>query len=870
MAITTQERTNILKLTVGLFNAAPGANYLSEFTSVFEANGHNLAALAGTLGTTGAFQSLYPSFQTASEFATKFLTTLGLQGNTEAVDFVTAKFNAGVPKAQIIFDALVALDASTSAEFAAAKAILVNKAAVAENYSVTLGASSTSLETLQGALANVTADPASVTAANAANAGGNGQTFTLTVNQDSLTGTAGNDTFNAGAAQDGAGTLINTLQNVDVIDGGAGTDTLAVTHAAAATVAATIKNIENINVRFADAKADLNLGNATGVTTINVADSTTAGVVTGVGAVGTISVKSQNQNASFDGSTATTLALTLDTFGKSTASNTVDLGTVTAAKATTLNATLNNAYAIINSTAADAVTTLSIAATGTNTLSLVDSGAKVTAATVTGAGSVDLTATALTGALTKFDGAAATGAIKVAIQSSKAAVITTGSGADVVDVDTTVTAQTTVDTGAGNDAVYVGAQLGSFKSVAGGEGTDIINITDADTWTTANAALISGFETLDVSGGSNGKGAGYDQALVAFSTVQIDEAINGTLVGNVTLTNVADTSTLNIASKAKTDANFTTTKDVTVTLKDAAGTTAKGTAESTTVNVTINDGNKDDVADGNVTIVKYTAAGVENVTVNSVVGTTDGGTTGVKDNAYSTTFTAAVLDSVETLTLTGTTDIVFTALTNTGNTLTKVNAGAASGDITLNASAITTQVAYTGSSGVDTYTATNGGSIYGGAGNDQITLTVAGAGGKADTIILKAAGDVSFKDANADSKIDAAAVETITNFITAAAAVANTEEADVLDVTTFAFSGYARSAVNKGALANSVEGGSFATSITDFFADAAGDRGVAYGTNGGATYVFVDADKDGNWSSATDVAIKLAGVIDFAVTSLAL
>ena len=169
MAITTQERTNILKLTVGLFNAAPGANYLSEFTSVFEANGHNLAALAGTLGTTGAFQSLYPNFQTASEFATKFLTTLGLQGNTEAVDFVTAKFNAGVPKAQIIFDALVALDASTSAEFAAAKAILVHKSAVAENYSVTLGASSTSLETLQGALANVTADPASVTAANAAN-----------------------------------------------------------------------------------------------------------------------------------------------------------------------------------------------------------------------------------------------------------------------------------------------------------------------------------------------------------------------------------------------------------------------------------------------------------------------------------------------------------------------------------------------------------------------------------------------------------------------------------------------------------------------------------------------------------------------------
>ncbi len=219
MAITTQERTNILKLTVGLFNAAPGANYLSEFTSVFEANGHNLAALAGTLGTTGAFQSLYPSFQTASEFATKFLTTLGLQGNTEAVDFVTAKFNAGVPKAQIIFDALVALDASTSAEFAAAKAILDNKAAVAENYSVTLGASSTSLETLQGAVANVTADAASVTAANAANAGGNGQTFTLTVGEDKLTGTAGNDTFNGLIVQANDASAKDTLESFDVLDG---------------------------------------------------------------------------------------------------------------------------------------------------------------------------------------------------------------------------------------------------------------------------------------------------------------------------------------------------------------------------------------------------------------------------------------------------------------------------------------------------------------------------------------------------------------------------------------------------------------------------------------------------------------------------
>lgn len=286
MAITTQERTNILKLTVGLFNAAPGANYLSEFTSVFEANGHNLAALAGTLGTTGAFQSLYPSFQTASEFATKFLTTLGLQGNTEAVDFVTAKFNAGVPKAQIIYDAVVALDASTSAEFAAAKAILVNKAAVAENYSVTLGASSTSLETLQGALANVTADPASVTAANAANAGGNGQTFTLTNGTDVVTA----NVFNSGLVYvPGGNDRVNALQDEDVLTGTAGrTDnTLNVTLGnpndnGQATITPYLNNIQNINIDWTGATNALDLRNADATQSINIkrvtSDATNAAV----------------------------------------------------------------------------------------------------------------------------------------------------------------------------------------------------------------------------------------------------------------------------------------------------------------------------------------------------------------------------------------------------------------------------------------------------------------------------------------------------------------------------------------------------------------------------------------------------------------
>ena len=86
--------------------------------------------------------------------------------------------NAGESFGSVIFQALEAIEASTSADFAAAKAQLANKAAVAEYYSVELGKSSDSLEALQPVVANVTNNPASVQAAK--DALDPVQTFTLT------------------------------------------------------------------------------------------------------------------------------------------------------------------------------------------------------------------------------------------------------------------------------------------------------------------------------------------------------------------------------------------------------------------------------------------------------------------------------------------------------------------------------------------------------------------------------------------------------------------------------------------------------------------------------------------------------------------
>ena len=164
MAITAQERSDLIELAVLMFNAAPGATYLSELASIYESTGRNLAVVANILAGTPAYQQLNPNFQTAEEFATAFLTPLGLEANTTAREFVVARLNAGASKGQVAFEAMVALDAYTGddAAIVTAKAEVANKVEVSEYYSVTKAVAQTNLGTLQQVLASVTSDDATV------------------------------------------------------------------------------------------------------------------------------------------------------------------------------------------------------------------------------------------------------------------------------------------------------------------------------------------------------------------------------------------------------------------------------------------------------------------------------------------------------------------------------------------------------------------------------------------------------------------------------------------------------------------------------------------------------------------------------------
>lgn len=674
-----------------------------------------------------------------------------------------------------------------------------------------------------------------------------GETYVLTINQDTFTGTAKADTFTAGAAQNGAGTLINTLQGVDMLDGGGGTDTLNVTMLTNAAPA--LSNIEVVNARFA-AASTLDLASTTGITDLNVANSTAIGRFNNVGAIDKFSVANQTQNVVFDSSTAAALNIGLTSFGNATANNTLNLGITAAAKATTLNLTASSANVNVNSTVADAFSTVTVEATGANNVNFVDSGNDIKSMTVEGTGSVDFTTTAFTGDMTTFDASKNSGGVKAEITSGKAAAVTGGSGNDVFDMDGTAVGKTTVATGAGDDQVFVGNKIANFDSLNGGDGTDIINITDGAGFDKAGVAKISNFEVLDVSGGTGT----FDLGLKSFDVVQIDEAVNGVLTGGLNIKGASAGFQLDVASQAKVAGPFN--------LGFAQSIASSG---SVTIDVSINDGDNDGVADGDVGFTTSTTiAGVKTITVNSNVVTPD---TGVAAGKYTTTFDDLIVNAVETLDINGDSNVVFTALTNGGNTLTKIDASGSTGAVTIDASAIAKEIAYTGSTGVDTYTATKGGSIFGDAGNDVITLVAAGA---SDTVVYKSAGDVSFTNNTDATKIDAAAVETITNFETAAT---NAAAPDVLDFSNFGFTGYAAAGmVNKGLLANPLGGGAFAWSITDFFADAGGDRGIAFGTIAGPpvdTLVFVDVNSDGNWNAGDDLAIVLAGVNDFAFTDVA-
>ncbi|HNP51832.1 MAG TPA: hypothetical protein PKJ85_08565, partial [Nitrosomonas nitrosa] len=113
MAISDTQKEYIVGLVVGLFNAAPGANYLRELSNAIEA-GTSFEDLADFLVSTPQFQQdILKGNVTVSNQVSVLLNNFGLApGNTDpaspdaqAEQFFTDRLNAGADIGDVVIEA---------------------------------------------------------------------------------------------------------------------------------------------------------------------------------------------------------------------------------------------------------------------------------------------------------------------------------------------------------------------------------------------------------------------------------------------------------------------------------------------------------------------------------------------------------------------------------------------------------------------------------------------------------------------------------------------------------------------------------------------------------------------------------------------
>lgn len=617
-----------------------------------------------------------------------------------------------------------------------------------------------------------------------------GQTFTLTKSTvtgtfDNFTGTSGDDTFQAGpgAAETG-----------DVLNGGAGTDTLKIQQAGgtAVTIAPTLNSVEKVMLNEPTSGNDgidttLSLVNATGVTEVWADRVTDAdggaddGVeFTGFGKAVQLGIVSGDTSAA--GANRADVTFTLnDVTGTSDSATLVldgaSVDDVTIAGVETLN--------IKGQTASSRIDGTLNAAAATKLVFTGDKDIRIDATDINETNSYTVDASAFTGNLT------------------------------ITLEDQAAGKSTTVTGGSGNDKIYLGTGLDANDSIDGGAGTNTIGFTDAADLTAATGAKLKNFQIFDAAGAAVGT---YDMDLITgggTSSTITGVAVSADLGGAVTIDNLVDTGAVAI--------NATMTSALTIQQKGAGA--AGSNADTLTFNLSS--------ATGNITVASLVAADIETVTINSKA--TTGVTTGH-------TITATTFADATTVKFTG--DEQLTVTTLGAVAATNIDAsGMTDKFIMTNASSAATVLLLQGGSAGDTLkvsaTQLAGTVVQGNGGADTIDL---GAGAVAMTVKLAARTDST-----------ATAFDKVSNW---------NDGEDLIDVSAFAFSAAAQAVINNTSKVTITGAGANAT-FTISEADAVGffnngaNRAISYADNGTDTFVFIDANKDGNWSAADDCVILL-------------
>lgn len=607
MAITAETRKSIVQLVVTAYNAAPGTALLTELVND-SVGGSSLADIATKLTTSTTFNSIYPTFQTSTEFATEFLGKLVPEASAaalaEGIAVVEGVLNGGGTRADVILQAQTFLAAlsETDASFGSSAANFNNKVEVAEHHTITLELDSANITDLQNVLSTVTSDDATVQPAkdSAATSGGQqGQTITLTTGADAITGSAADDLIVATEA---------TLSSADVLDGGAGTDTLRYASSGAAAVSES--GFESKNIEIVSVTSD-----AVGGTTFDMS---------GVAGATTVRNFNSSQNLTVSGLGAVT-NVTLDNVGSP--DNTVMPATTVNYNAAATVGTNTQNVSLISNSNANGGTIGTLTANGIENFALTTSGgasglmgiASTSLDTVTVAGDQNLT---ISGMLVGADTVTATGFtgnLSVVLDSAgtaKDVSVTGGTGNDRANFSAGFEKDDSFDGGDGTDtlgvlnAVATGTPAGTLANV------EILDITDAATGT-VDMDNFAGVTKVILNAGIVAAGTSTIDDAVSGIEVELDENNTGSLVvdlktdgtadeitvtvdrivaaHSITSINAADAETLNISfdddSTANTTASFTVTSltasdATTLNLSGDAATTITNTVDPTTAVLT--------------------------------------------------------------------------------------------------------------------------------------------------------------------------------------------------------------------------------------------------------------------------------------------
>jgi Ca2+-binding RTX toxin-like protein len=813
--ITAETRSDLIALSVGMLKQAP-SNALLEELIALSVDGGTLADAADHIAKTDAFKAEYPSFQTASQYAAEIFDNITTGGTvtaeirTAVIDLATGYLTSGAYSkaglALAIVDFLSQPAALLNSDFADIAQSVQNRSAAAEYFVVTKELGGSTDAELAAAVASVTSDAATLTAANAAaDATADaeevvaGQTFTLTTGVDTgsaFTGGAGDDTFIATAVAAGK----ETITSGDSLSGGEGTDTLALTSAVAGTYGNGVigSSIEALRVT-ATAATVVDASLMTDVTDVYNVGSTAAGTlsVTGAAGIPNVHLNGSNSNtsvtfanANVNGGAADSTTVALASSG-TIANTSVTLNGVETINVATSGSMSGKADSIVAG-AVVAGTAVTIASDTLKTLSVTgDSGARIVADLV---------------------GATAT------VQGT----ITSGAAGDDISFNAVGTDLVSVDMGAGNDTVRLqtapglltGSTTTGAQTIVGGEGTDTL-VTGVAISKLTNTG-ISGFETLQV---TNNSTVVLDAAKNDISRLVVD----GT---GATVTGVEAGATIDLTTAGSVTLDKTTTGAISVNV----GNSSLAGVQTSSV----------------------TAAGVTSATINSLAIATD------STSARSVGVAGAALTE---MTVTGSQP---TTITGGGAALAKIDASGITKDVTFSATLKATGAELIGGAGNDTATGSAGAdTITGGAGNDALTGgagndvisggdgvdTITGGTGK-DTMTGGAGADTFVFSANATTATPAvnvstlSAADTITDFTSGTDKLSGTQAVAFLGNFTN---------IQAALAANNVAGVQALS--------------AAYVTGEENLYVFEAA---GNALSADDLVINLPGVATLAAGDLML